>query len=228
MAENDNGLFAWEQNAEFWDNQMGDESNFFHRDIVRPSVEELLKINSNDLVLDIACGNGNYSSHMARQGAKVIAFDYSAKMIELAIKRRTDVLDSVKFNVCDATKYDELLKLKQKKPFTKAVANMAIMDISEIEPLFKAVYDMLDADGIFVFATHHPCFTYENDDYFTTCTNKGIAIEGQPVLQNYYHRSIGNILNLAFDSGFYLDKFYEVPFFGQNTPIIMTVRLIKK
>lgn len=227
MDFKDNGLFAWESNANFWDEQMGDESNYFHRDIVRPNVEKLLEINENDLVLDIACGNGNFSSRMAENGAKVVAFDYSKNMIELAKKRRKDVLDKVSFHICDATKYEELIKLKGENLFTKAVSNMAIMDISEITPLFKAVYEMLEKNGIFVFAMHHPCFTYENDDYFTSCINKGIAIEGQPVLQNYYHRSLSDLLNLAFEVGFVLDGFYEVPFQGENVPIIMTIRLKK-
>ena len=26
----------WEKNAQFWDNAMGDESNEFHREVVRP------------------------------------------------------------------------------------------------------------------------------------------------------------------------------------------------
>ncbi len=227
MDFKDNGLAAWEENAEFWDEQMGDESNFFHCDIVRPNVEKLLAINENDFVLDIACGNGNFSQRMAKQGAKVTAFDYSNKMVEFAIKRRADVLDKVNFHVCDATNYEMLLNLKGEKPFTKAVANMAIMDISKISPLFKAVYEMLGQGGIFVFATHHPCFTYENDEYFTSCINKGVAIEGQPMLQNYYHRSISDILNLAFEQGFVLDGFYEVPFETERTPIIMTIRLRK-
>ncbi len=227
MNFSDNGLPAWEENAQFWDEQMGDESNFFHCDIVRPNVEKLLAITENDAVLDIACGNGNFSQRMAHQGATVTAFDYSPKMIELATKRRHDVLDRVDFHVCDTTDYDALLKLKGKTPFTKAVANMAIMDISDISPLFKAVYDMLCENGTFVFATHHPAFTYENNDYFTACINKGVAIEGQPVLQNYYHRTISDILNTAFDAGFVLDGFYEVPFDGEKTPIIMTVRLAK-
>lgn len=227
MAYKDNGLYAWEANSEFWDYQMGDESNYFHRDIVRPNVEKLLNINENDLVLDIACGNGNFSERIAKQGAKIVAFDYSPKMIQLAVKRRSSVLDRVDFRVCDATKYDEIIKLKQEKPFTKAVSNMAIMDISDIEPLFQAVYDMLDENGCFVFATHHPCFTYPNQDYFTDCIDKGIAIEGQPVLQNYYHRSISTILNAAFKVGFVLNGFYETPFEGKKTPIIMTIRLQK-
>ncbi|ONI40605.1 methyltransferase [Candidatus Epulonipiscium fishelsonii] len=228
MDFDENGLVAWELNAEFWDNYMGDESNYFHRDLVRPSVEKLMDINQNDFVLDIACGNGNYSERMAKQGAKVIAFDYSNKMIELAIKRRKDILDKVEFIVCDATKYDDVIKLKRDRLFTKAVANMAIMDISKIAPLFKAVYDMLEQEGIFVFATHHPCFTYENDDYFTSCINKGIAVKGQPSLQNYYHRSIADIFNVAFDTGFCIDGFYEIPFRDEKVPIIMIVRLTKK
>ncbi len=32
---------------------MGDESNSFHREIVRPHTEELLEIKADDLVLDI-------------------------------------------------------------------------------------------------------------------------------------------------------------------------------
>ena len=35
----------WEENAQFWDNAMGDESNEFHREVVRPKVTELLKPN---------------------------------------------------------------------------------------------------------------------------------------------------------------------------------------
>ena len=29
----------WEENAQFWDNAMGDESNEFHREVVRPKVK---------------------------------------------------------------------------------------------------------------------------------------------------------------------------------------------
>ena len=34
----------WEENAQFWDNAMGDESNEFHREVVRPKVENDCRI----------------------------------------------------------------------------------------------------------------------------------------------------------------------------------------
>ena len=70
----------WEENAQFWDNAMGDESNEFHREVVRPKVTELLSPNPADYILDIACGNGNYSSYLAQRGASVVAFDYTAQL----------------------------------------------------------------------------------------------------------------------------------------------------
>ena len=81
----------WNQNAEFWDCAMGDESNDFHREVVRPKVTELLNPDPTDYILDIACGNGNYSAYLAEKAVSVLAFDYSEKMVELAKKRQKAV-----------------------------------------------------------------------------------------------------------------------------------------
>ena len=148
----------WEENAQFWDNAMGDESNEFHREVVRPKVTELLSPNPADYILDIACGNGNYSSYLAQRGASVVAFDYSKKMIELAKRRQSQYAKQIEFCVADATDRKSILELKRNRAFTKAVSNMAIMDITDIEPLLMAVYELLQESGIFVFATQHPCF----------------------------------------------------------------------
>ena len=87
----------WDQNAEFWDYTMGDESNDFHRNVVRPKVTELLNPNPTDYILDIACGNGNYSAYLAEKGVSVVGFDYSEKMIKLAKKRRKRNMDKIEF-----------------------------------------------------------------------------------------------------------------------------------
>ena len=217
----------WNQNAEFWDCAMGDESNDFHREVVRPKVTELLNPDPTDYILDIACGNGNYSAYLAEKAVSVLAFDYSEKMVELAKKRQKRYADHIEFCVADATNETSLMALKRNKPFTKAVSNMAVMDITDIKPLFTSVYKLLEDNGVFVFATQHPCFVTLTEKYMTPHSYYDIAIEGQPQKQCYYHRSLQDIFNLCFDTGFVIDGFYEECYFNKEIPDIIIVRAIK-
>ena len=61
-------------------------------------------------------------------------------------------------------------------------------------------------------------------DYLYSYLYQGEATAGQPTIQNYYHRSLSDIFKLAFQIGFVVDGFIEVPFENENTPIIMVVR----
>lgn len=223
----DDSLKAWEANAQFWDNRMGDDSNEFHREVIRPKVSELLDIKENDFILDIACGNGNYSAYIAEKGADVVAFDYSPKMITLAKKRQQKYKDKIEFHVIDATNEQELHSLKKDRSYTKAVSNMAIMDIIDITLLFKCINDLLTENGVFVFATQHPCFVTLTDKYLTAHSYKGEAITGQPQLQCYYHRSLQDIFNLCFESGFIIDGFYEECYGVGEKPDVIIVRARK-
>ncbi len=218
-------LAAWETNAEFWDSYMGNNSNRFHREVVKPRVTELLAIAPGDRVLEVACGNGNFAAGMAAAGARVTAVDYSPRMIELA--RRRHPTDGVDFRVTDATDEDQLMALAEMGPFDKAVSNMAVMDMTDIAPLFRCVAQMLKPGGCFVFATQHPCFVTLTDRYLTPHAYMGEGIAGQPVEQCYYHRSLQDILNLCFRSGFVVDGCYEEAYGGKERPDVIILRCIK-
>jgi len=100
-----------------------DESNDFHRLVVRPVTEEILDISEGNLILGIAYGTGNFSKRLAEKGAWVIAFDYCNVMITHAKYRRAQFLDKISFYTCDATDEAELLSIKQERAFDKAVSN---------------------------------------------------------------------------------------------------------
>lgn len=72
----------------------------------------------------------------------------TAKMIELAKRRQSQYAKQIEFCVADATDRKSILELKRNRAFTKAVSNMAIMDITDIEPLLMAVYELLQESGI--------------------------------------------------------------------------------
>jgi 2-polyprenyl-3-methyl-5-hydroxy-6-metoxy-1,4-benzoquinol methylase len=70
----------WDAKAEFWDNMMG-EGNVFHRELVGPSAERLIGVQPGAVVLDVACGNGQFARRLAELGAQVVATDYSAALL---------------------------------------------------------------------------------------------------------------------------------------------------
>lgn len=196
--------------------------------LVRPKVIELLDIQSHDFILDIACGNGNYSAYLTERGVSVVAFDYSPKMVELAKNRQAHLLEQIEFVVADATDDKSLLSLRRQKPFTKAVSNMAVMNISEISALFRCANQLLASDGVFVFATQHPCFVTLTEKYLTPHSYYGEAITGQPQEQCYYHRSLQDIFNICFQNGFVIDGFYEECFGDdKEIPAVIIIRVRK-
>jgi 2-polyprenyl-3-methyl-5-hydroxy-6-metoxy-1,4-benzoquinol methylase len=223
----------WNEIAEYWDDYMGEESNRFHREIIRPQTERLLEVAEGKTVLDIACGNGNFSRRLAELGANVVAFDYSPKMIERAKLRSYDYLDRIEYHVIDATNYDSLINLGIEK-YDHAVANMALMDISDITVLTKALHKLLKTNGTFVFSIPHPCFQtpgmrkiHETEDingeivsrnsiqttkYLTPEPIEVIGIKGQPVPHLIFHRPLSYYINLFSSSNFVLDGLEEPSF----------------
>ncbi len=83
IRANEDAKDAWNQNAKFWDERMG-EGNDFVEVIIWPVTERLLALKPGERVLDIACGNGLNSRRMAAIKAEVVAFDFSDQMIARA------------------------------------------------------------------------------------------------------------------------------------------------
>jgi len=236
----------WEELAEDWDTRMGNDGNDFHRDLIRPATLRMLNTKSSERILDVACGNGIFTRYLAERGIEVVAFDYSPAMIENAKRRCADYSENITLSVADATNYEQLISLGGGKLFDKAVSNMAIMGIPDIKPLFKAVYELLQNGGVFVFSAVHPCFETPKHDF--TTDGSGLIttqyIKPQRVLQRilgdnskcaeHWHRPLQEILSVCFEAGFVLDGLEEPTFSqGQCThsvwenvplPIVMRVR----
>src|SRR5579871_3202937 len=81
--ENTQAKNAWDQNAEFWNQHMGEGNGFFDT-LLWPAVERLLQPQPGEKLLDIACGNGLTTRRLGAAQANVIALDGSAAMIAIA------------------------------------------------------------------------------------------------------------------------------------------------
>lgn len=223
---------AWEANAAYWDQRMG-EGNDFVNILEWPTIERLLAIQPGERVLDAACGNGLTSRRLAALGAQVTAFDFSANMIAYAKERTSDDSSSIQYHVMDATDEAALLSLGE-GAFDAALCNMALFDMAEIDPLLRALSRLLRSGGRFVFSIVHPCFNnstmahlaemVDRDGelvtvysvkiwgYITPTVLLGAAIAGQPEPQPYFHRPLQDVLRACFQAGFVLDGLEERAF----------------
>jgi 2-polyprenyl-3-methyl-5-hydroxy-6-metoxy-1,4-benzoquinol methylase len=230
---NDDVRAIWDQNADFWDQRMG-EGNVFHKLLIEPTQIEFLEITGDDLILDAACGNGQFARKLADLKARVIAVDASERMIENAKTRSAHHAGRIEYRVCDCTDKNRLLTLGERR-FDRVVCTMALMDMAEIEPLVSASAKLLKVDGCFVFSVLHPCFNSGMakqgmerhdiggelvEDYFVKVarysvpvTTKGLAMQGQPAPQFYFHRPLATLFQPFFSAGFVLDRLAE-PSFG--------------
>ena len=226
----------WDRNADFWDERMG-EGNEFHKFLIEPTQLRLLSLRVGERVLDIACGNGQFARKMASLGCEVVAVDAAPRMIENARRRpqaSAEYAERLRYGVVDASDEEAMLALGE-HGFDAAVCTMALMDIASIEPIARVVKQLLKSDGRFVFSVMHPCFNstdgftqvFEREqrdgeiitrmsvkmtEYIRPHTYKGLAMVGQPVPQNYFHRPLSALLGMFFNAGFVVDAIEEPVF----------------
>jgi 2-polyprenyl-3-methyl-5-hydroxy-6-metoxy-1,4-benzoquinol methylase len=217
---------TWDANAAYWDDSM-QAGKTWQRALIAPVVEELLAVRRGERVLEIACGNGEFSRRMSELGARVTATDFSERMLERAREHGGDV----DYRPVDATDAAALDGLASDNPFDGVVCSMALMDMSDLEPLAASLPKLLRPRGRFVFSIQHPAFNtvgavrmIEQRDvetevvlahaikltaYRSMTTGRGIALMGQPVAQWYFDRPLDEVLRPFLDQGLVLDGLRE-------------------
>ncbi|OIQ30448.1 MAG: hypothetical protein BM564_03520 [Bacteroidetes bacterium MedPE-SWsnd-G2] len=193
----------WDTNASDWDQAMGEFGNDWHNQLIAPITENLLNLKSGDQLLDIGCGNGIFARRMADKTVNVLACDFSSKLLK---KARSYTTNNITYQELDITNLNQLKSLKG-KTYNGIAANMVLMDLPHIEPIFSQISQLLTPDGSFVLSIQHPSFnseftTVKKDsiqisDYNTISTSKGEAIKNQTEKQYYFHRPLSYYINMG-------------------------------
>ena len=183
------------------------EENVYNVYYDRPAIISLTSDVKDKQVLEVGCGGGVFTEWLVNQGAKVIAFDISEKMVESTKKR---LGSKAKVLVADVTKSLDFIETAS---VDIIIASLVLHYVENWLPAFKEFYRVLRADGFIVMSVHHPHADWrwhKRPSYFRKelYEDKWI-IEGKSYTVKYYHRTLANMLAIFRRIGFYVDVLLE-------------------
>jgi SAM-dependent methyltransferase len=167
-------------------------------------------------VLDIACGQGRMSRHLARLGADVVGVDISATMLDKARAAGPEGIGYVRADVARPPVWWD------GRPFDGCTCELALMDIDDLAGTLSTVTTVLRPRGWFVASVVHPCFPgnelgrsswppgegYEREGWWTSADHNP---EGARIRVGATHRKLSTFLNALIDAGLEAERFVEPP-----------------
>jgi SAM-dependent methyltransferase len=173
----------------------------------RPATLSLLPEVEGKRVLDAGCGPGVYAEWLVDHGAKVVAFDVSAKMVRLAQERLRGRAEVLRADL------DQPLDFLHEGSFDVVLSALALDYVGNLGHAFREFYRVLRKPGLFVFSVGHPFaefLIHPTGSYFE---KELIDYEwtgfGRPMTMPSYRRPLGALINPLIEAGFLLDHLLE-------------------
>jgi ubiquinone/menaquinone biosynthesis C-methylase UbiE len=156
MVRSDKLSREWDAALESWADFVREGKDYYREEMNNPAFFSYVGNVRGKQILDLACGEGSNARILARKGAKVVAVDFSKKMIELARQMEKEEKLGISYYVSDAANLKEF----QSDCFDMVTCFMALMDVEDYEEAIREVARIMKKEGRFIFSITHPCFEW--------------------------------------------------------------------
>lgn len=182
------------------------DGNIYNAHYDRPSLMSLISGNEFERCLDMGCGPGAYIDSLKLVCRNIVGIDQSEEFIKILSEK----FPSVK-SYCHDLNQD---LIEADDTFDLVISPLAIHYIKDLTKLFSEVNRVMKKDGVFAFSTHHPIVDFQDSnsgDYFECekLTQDWNTLGDKTTEVTFYRRSMSEILNSLFQSGFVVDGFSE-------------------
>jgi ubiquinone/menaquinone biosynthesis C-methylase UbiE len=145
---------SWGSVASWYDKHLEHGADTYHEKVVYPNVMRLLGDVKDKHVLDLACGQGQFSRKLAEASAKVIGIDVGKELIAIAEKNNEDYKFTNHYFVSPS---HDLYMIKDGTQ-DLGICILALQNIEELQKTIQEVSRVLKPKGRFVCVINHPSF----------------------------------------------------------------------
>jgi ubiquinone/menaquinone biosynthesis C-methylase UbiE len=209
---------AYDSIADWYDAWVRDETSVDNASV--STFLDFIGAVDNQLICDVACGQGRVARLLAQRNARVLGVDISSQLIAIAQQEEQQVPLGIQYFLDDAQTLAQL----DDCTFDGATSYLALMDIPDLEALCHAVYRILRPRGWFGFAITHPCFESPHSQWRTDTTGKVSLEVTEYFTEGFWqsensnrirgmlganHRKISTYINTLIATGFEIKHLYE-------------------
>jgi 2-polyprenyl-3-methyl-5-hydroxy-6-metoxy-1,4-benzoquinol methylase len=180
----------WDDHAE---SDISDPFHFYNRNFIDDVILKEIGLIENKEILDLGCGNGDFTYKLKDKGANVLGIDISPQMYQKAKQK----YPNVDFELVDFTSED----FSHERRFDVIVLELVVMFVNDIDALLENINKVMKEDSKVIIAIIHPFFMFnvskiqseQNmstdvvDDYFV---EKVLKLETKSVDFTYFSRSV--------------------------------------
>ena len=145
---------SWGKVASWYNTLLETDQNSYQRKLILPNLIRLLEIKKDEVIIDLACGQGFFARECAKLGAKVIGVDISSELIEFAKQDK-----SVEYHVSEANKLDFL----HNESVDKILIILSLQNIENVQDVIKEANRVLKPKGQLFIVLNHPAFRIPKD-----------------------------------------------------------------
>lgn len=215
---------SWGGVASWYDTHLEKSGDTYHEKVVYPNLLRILGAMHGKRILDLACGQGQFSRLLESNGASVVGVDLGKELIALAEKhggKQSTI-------VYHATPSHDLYMLKDAS-FDVVVCILALQNIEKLQETLKEVSRVLVSGGRFIAVLNHPVFRnprktkwgYDEaeklqyrriDEYMSESHVKIDMTPGSASHKKFtvsFHRPLQVYMKALFKHGFLISRFEE-------------------
>jgi ubiquinone/menaquinone biosynthesis C-methylase UbiE len=147
---------SWGNVADWYDNLLNDQKSSYQRDVILPNLVRLLGIKHDDVVVDIACGQGFFTREFAAAGAIAHGSDIAEELIALAKKYavQAGMKERLMFDVAPSDKLAQIADASA--DFVTIIS--AIQNIENVAETFAECGRVVKCNGTLCIVMNHPAF----------------------------------------------------------------------